>query len=110
MQRLNINNYTRGWVAGNFEPSIFNSENFECAIKTFKAGEIEQKHYHHSSRELTIVISGKIEMNGEEFSGGEMVLLEVNEISEFKSITDSVCVALRDKSIKGGDKVLCEKS
>ena len=42
----NLKDMVGGWFIGNFNPSVWNTESFEVAVKEYKAGDKEQKHLH----------------------------------------------------------------
>lgn len=41
MKKYKINDFKKGWVIGNFEPSIFKSIDFEFGVKFYKKGDID---------------------------------------------------------------------
>jgi quercetin dioxygenase-like cupin family protein len=90
--------FVRGWVVGAFENPILQTDNFEVCIKRFKAGEEENSHYHKLTTEITIVISGTIEMCGKRFKANSVIVLEPNEVSSFKCIEDATTCAIRNGS------------
>ena len=67
MKYDNIKNYHRGWVIGDFTPSIFKEKNFEVCITNHKKDEESQPHYHTSSTEINIILDGECVVNKEVF-------------------------------------------
>ena len=49
-----IDRFIKGWFIGNFEPSLFNTDDFEICFKRFRAGEKESVHYHKIAVEYII--------------------------------------------------------
>ena len=49
-----------GWFIGNFEPSLLKTNDCEVAVKSYKKGDKEGKHYHKVATEYTAVIKGKV--------------------------------------------------
>lgn len=93
MKLYNLNNFTRGWIVGDFNPSVFSLKDVEVAIKRYKAGDKEQKHYHKLADEMTIIISGTVTMNGVTLSTDDVVVIDKGEATDFVAITDAVtCV------------------
>ena len=45
MKKSSLENMTNGWFVGNFVPSIINTKDFEVAVKYYKKGDYESKHY-----------------------------------------------------------------
>ena len=105
MKRENLRNFTAGWVVGNFLPTLHLNEQVEVAVKTFEPGDVESAHYQLLATEITVVVSGKIEMNGEIFVEGEIVILDPLEVAKFKCIDKSQLVCIKFPSIPN-DKVL----
>lgn len=99
MTKLQLTDYSRGWVVGNFEPSIFKRDNFELSIKKYKKGNYEYPHTHKESTEYTVINSGKVKMNGEIFSEGDIIKIEPNEYTDFLCVEDTSTTVFRDKSI-----------
>lgn len=99
MQVFNLEkDFIRGWVVGAFTNPILQTDQFEVCIKRFKAGEEEAAHYHKLTKEITIVVSGVIEMCGNTLQTNDVFVLEPNEISTFKCIEDAVVCAFRNGS------------
>ena len=97
---------SRGWFVGAFEPTAFATNLCEVGLKNYKAGDYEEAHFHKVATELTLIISGHVCMNGEEYFAGDIIIIEPGDITDFKAIIDTVNVvvklpgALNDKYIK----------
>lgn len=102
-----LDNFTRGWLVGHFDPSIIKTDQFEVAVKHFKAGETEKRHYHKLTTELTIVISGCVEMGGNKYNANDIIELEPNTSCDFKCLEDATVVAVRNGSYPG-DKYIVD--
>jgi len=96
----NLKNMKNGWFIGKFEPSLYNAD-FEVGIKEYKTGDKEQKHYHKLAKEFTVVISGKILMNGIEYSKNDIIQINENEKTDFECLQDAITVVIKTKSIIG---------
>lgn len=96
-----IENFTKGWFIGNFEPSIMKTDLYEIAVKKYKSGDKEEKHHHKIATEITVVVSGIISMNEEKFIDGDIITVLPNESVEFKCINDSVTIVIKTPSIIG---------
>lgn len=79
-----------GWFVGNFEPSLIKTNDVEVAVKKYKAGDTEKRHYHKIATEITVVISGIVSMNGVEYFAGDIIILEPNDVTDFIAITDAI--------------------
>lgn len=88
MKIANLNDMVKGWFIGNFEPSLCKTNDVEIAIKTYKKGDKEQKHYHKIATEYTVIISGRVKMNGIDYVAGDIVVMEPNEATDFECLQD----------------------
>ena len=107
MRHYFLKDMTKGWFIGNFEPSIHQTNDFEVAIKYYKAGDGEPAHYHKIAQEITVVISGEVEMCGKVFIAGDIIVLDPMEETSFKALKDAATLAVKipgavnDKYLKG---------
>ena len=105
MIKINLSDFFQGWIIGNFEPSIFRSTEIEVAIKQYKAGHVEVKHFHKIATEITIMIIGEAMFNDEHLFEGEGMIIKPNESNTFKAITDCKTLVIKTPSIPS-DKYL----
>jgi quercetin dioxygenase-like cupin family protein len=78
----------KGWFIGDFEPSLFKTNEVEVAVKSYKKGDSEAKHYHKIATEYTVIISGCVKMNGVEYQTGDIIVMEPNDATDFESLED----------------------
>lgn len=100
-----LNDMFRGWVVGNFEPSLFKTDDFEVAVKEYEAGDYEEKHYHKVATEITIIGKGKVQMNGVEYNSGDIITIEPGESTDFLVIDDTITTVIKFPCVKD-DKFL----
>jgi quercetin dioxygenase-like cupin family protein len=105
MKHFRIESFTKGWIVGDFEPSLHKNSFMEVGVKYFKKDEIELEHHQNIATEITIVVSGTVSLNGKVFKAGDVIVVEPKEKILFKSITDSSVTCLKFPSIPN-DKVL----
>jgi quercetin dioxygenase-like cupin family protein len=84
-----------GWFVGDFEPSAHRTSAVEVAVKHYAAGDCEPAHYHRIARELTVVVSGSVRMNGTEYAAGTIVVIEPGEATDFAAVTDAVTAVVK---------------
>lgn len=89
MKIAKISDMKKGWFIGNFNPSLFKTNNCEVAVKYYKKGEYEAKHYHKIATEYTCIISGKVKMNGIIYEAGDIVVMEPNDETDFEAIEEN---------------------
>lgn len=108
MRYDNISNYHRGWVIGDFSPSIIKEKNFEVCITHHKKNEESQPHYHTSSIEINIILDGQCVVNKKSLTKDDIFIYEKNDISEVSFTTDTRLAVIRIPSAPN-DKVIIDK-
>ena len=95
LDKYNLDDMFKGWFIGNFNPSLFKTNDVEVGIKKYKAGDCENAHYHKIATEFTVIISGEVEMNGEVFKENDIIKIIPGEITNFKAITNVITVVVK---------------
>ena len=85
----------RGWVVGNFEPSLWKTNDVEVAVKTYKKGDYEAKHYHKIATEITVISKGRVLMNNELYEEGDIITIEPGEATDFRAINDVITTVIK---------------
>jgi hypothetical protein len=107
MIKFNLNEMLGGWFVGSFSPSVIKTDKCEVAIKKYKIGNYEKKHFHKEAIELTVIISGSVEMNGVIYNENDIILIDKNEATDFKCLTDVITCVYKSISVPG-DKYILE--
>ncbi len=105
MKKFKLENFTRGWVVGDFEPNIIRSKDFEVMVRYYKKGDKEAQHVHKLADEITIIVSGKFLMNGEYLEAGDIIHLSPNDPTDFECLEDGANTVIKTPSVMG-DKYL----
>jgi hypothetical protein len=92
---------TGGWFIGNFEPSCIRTEAFEVACKHYSSGDDETKHQHRIATEITLIVRGKVKMNDQVMSSGDIIILEPGESSDFQALDDTITMVVKIPSVLG---------
>ena len=95
MKTAKLNEMTKGWFIGNFEPSLYKTNDVEVAVKSYKAGDHEQKHHHKIATEFTLVVQGTVKMFDREFSEGDIIVVEPGDSTDFTALTDAENVVVK---------------
>lgn len=95
MKVSHIGKMVKGWFIGNFEPSLFKTNDVEVAVKYYRAGDAEGSHFHKIATEYTVIISGQVRMNGIEYGEGDIVVMEPGDVTDFTALTDAVNVVVK---------------
>ena len=95
MKIKKIDEMKKGWFIGNFEPSLYKTNDVEVGLKNYAANDYEKKHFHKIATEYTVVVSGVVRMFGRNFSEGTIIIVEPGDVTDFLSITDSVTLVVK---------------
>jgi hypothetical protein len=109
MKTFKLKDFTGGWFVGNFDPSILKTENVEVSVKHYKAGFADQPHIHKLAEEITVIISGNVNIDGVVYGANDILLIQPNEAINFVALTDLVTCVVKIPSIKG-DKYFVDRS
>ena len=101
MKFYKLKDFTRGWVVGDFEPSILRTKDFEFAVQYFKSGQKDQKHVHKVAREISIIVSGEFTMNGKPLKVGDVIEVLPGDTAEFVCLKDGATAVIKTPSVKG---------
>lgn len=108
MKVTRLSSMKNGWFIGNFVPSLYQTTDCEVAVKSYKKGEYEPAHYHKIATEHTVIINGKVKMNGAIYKAGDIVVVDPGEATDFECLEDTTSVvvkipgALDDKYVFNG--------
>ena len=95
MKKDNLNDFFKGWFIGNFSPTLIKTNEVEVAVKRYKAGDLESAHHHKIATEITVIVSGEVEMNGVKYIEDDIIVIEPNDSTDFKCLTDVVTVVVK---------------
>jgi hypothetical protein len=101
-----LENYTRGWVVGNFSPSIFNLKECEIGISSHRKNESTIPHRHNHSTEINIVLSGAILVNGQKLKSGDIFIYHKLEVSNVKFLKNSTICIIRVPSSPNDKEII----
>lgn len=85
----------KGWFVGNFDPTVLQTNDVEVAVKEYKKGDYEKKHYHKIATEITVIVSGCVKMNGVIYEKGTIIVIEPNESTDFEALEDSITTVVK---------------
>src|SRR5262245_3990458 len=91
----------KGWFVGDFEPTALRTKAAEIAVKSYRAGEREEWHYHKVASEVTVVLSGEVRMNGAVYPAGTVIRLDPGDGTDFEAVTDATTVVVKVPSVVG---------
>lgn len=95
----------RGWFVGDFTPTVVRTSAVEVAVQAYVKGQQEPRHVHRVATELTVIVSGRVTMNGVEYRAGDIVTIPPGRATDFVALEDVVTVVVKLPSVRG-DKYL----
>jgi quercetin dioxygenase-like cupin family protein len=95
MEKHNLKDMSKGWFVGNFLPSVLSTEEVEVAVKEYPPKFSEEWHYHKVATEITVIVSGEVEMNGQRFKKGDIIVISPGEGTDFKALTETVTTVVK---------------
>ena len=102
---MNLEEFTKGWLVGDFEPALFKTKDIEVGIKYYEAGDKEEKHYHKVATEYSIILYGTVSMLNQTFKQGQIVTVLPDVENKFECLEDACIVVIKTPSVIG-DKYL----
>ena len=95
MRVEHLEDMTKGWFVGNFDPSLYKTNDCEVAVKSYKKGDKEGKHYHKIATEITVIVKGKVRMFNAEYSEGDIIVVEPGDATAFEALEDAMNVVVK---------------
>ena len=92
---FNLKEMFKGWFIGNFEPTLFKTNDVEVGIKKYNEGDMESKHHHKIATEFTVILNGIVEMCGKKYTEGDIIKINPGVSTDFKAITNVVTVVIK---------------
>lgn len=93
MEVHKLSDMVKGWFVGSFEPTVIKTSDVEVAVKSYKKGDREDSHYHKIATEITVVVSGRVIMFGQEYIAGDIIVVHPGDVTSFEALEDTVnCV------------------
>jgi hypothetical protein len=95
MRKEKIKNMVKGWFVGDFEPTLIKTRDVEVAVKEYRKGDKEGRHYHKVATEITVICSGRVLMNGIEHGKGDIIVIEPLESTNFEALEDTITTVVK---------------
>ena len=95
MKYAKLQDMVNGWFIGAFSPVAYKTDACEVAVKCYKAGDKEDSHYHKIATEITLIVSGRVHMAGQEWGKDDIIIIYPGDVTDFEAITDCVNVVVK---------------
>ncbi|MEM6473504.1 MAG: hypothetical protein AAF802_28350 [Planctomycetota bacterium] len=96
-----LDEFVGGWIVGHFDPTLIKHDDVEVAIKHYEAGAKEKRHHHKIATEFTAIASGRVRMNGQEYSSGEIIQINPGVSTDFETLEPTITVVIKTPSVAG---------
>ena len=107
MNNSKLKDMVNGWFIGAFKPTAYETNACEVAVKSYKAGDHDQRHYHKVATEISLVFVGKIRMLDKDWESGDIIVVKPGEMCEFTALTDTTMVVVKLPGVLG-DKYIAQ--
>lgn len=106
MEKFHFDDMTKGWFIGNFIPSALRTTDFEVGFVKHKKGDVWEKHYHEHITEVSLFLKGKVKVNDEIFSKGDILVIKPHEPVDPLFLEDTEVIVIKTPSIVGDKKIV----
>lgn len=103
---MKLDDFKLGWVIGDFDPAIYKTKDIEVGVKYYEPLVKEPKHLHKIATEYTIILLGRVKVNGIEYSKGDLIKVDKNQISEFETLEKTITLVVKTPSAPGDKYVI----
>jgi quercetin dioxygenase-like cupin family protein len=100
MKVHHLDDFVRGWFIGPFTPTLCPTDQFECAVQRYSAGDREAAHVHKVATEYTIIAEGTARMNGAVYERGAIVVIPPGQATDFEAVTDVTTFVVKVPAVK----------
>ncbi len=107
MKIHNIEDFTKGWIVGNFDPVVYKNPHVEVAHHFHEKGFVGEKHTHKIGTELTYIVRGSLVASGEKLITGDMFIYYPEEVACVEFLEDTDLIVIKWPSV-ADDKYMVE--
>ena len=107
MRKDRLEEMVRGWFVGDFTPTVLATDAAEVGVKHYEAGAAEEWHYHKIATEVTVILSGEVEMNQQRYVEGDIITVLPGEGVDFRALQKTTTLVVKvpgatnDKYLRG---------
>jgi len=101
MKVLKLKDMKGGWFVGDFEPTAYETSDFEVCFKNHHAGERWDIHYHKHATEINYLIRGKMKIQDTILNAGDIFVLYPCEVADPIFLEDCEVVVVKTPSVPG---------
>lgn len=97
---MNIKNFIKGWIVGDFNPSLIKTKEIEIGILDLKSGECGDGHFHKRHTEYNIIIKGKAKIKDKIYLDGDIFIYNSFEKSNVEYLCDTKLLVIKTPATK----------
>lgn len=101
MNIFKIKDMVRGWIIGDFEPSVVRTKDFEVGIVEHFKGQKWPKHYHKVAKEINCLILGRMMVHNTIIEEGDIFVFDPGETCEPIFLEDCKILVVKTPSVIG---------
>ena len=94
-----IERMTRGWFIGDFEPSVYRTQDFEVGVLKHHKGEVWPAHYHAIGTEINCLLKGRMIIQGRELVAGDIFVFPPGDVADPVFLEDCEVLCVKTPSI-----------
>ena len=98
---MNIEDFTRGWIVGDFAPALVQTKDVEIGILDLPYGHKGDGHIHKLHVEHNLILSGTVRAKGELFFDGDIFTYYPGEKSDVEFFEDTKLLVIKTPATKG---------
>lgn len=103
-----LSSFVRGWIIGDFEPSLIKTKHFEIGILKHAKGEVWPSHFHKVATEYNVLVEGRMSFGDQILSPGDIFIFSPGEIAEPTFSMDCVVLCIKIPSLPGDKYIIKE--
>lgn len=96
-----VDNFYKGWVVGNFTPSLIPDADITVGILHCEKGHQADGHYHKLHTEYNIIVSGQAQIDGNIYKAGDIFVYEPMDRSNVMYLENTTLVVIKYPSVNG---------
>ena len=100
MKTYKLEDMTRGWFIGDFEPSVLRTSSFEVGLLSHEKGTKWSPHYHKQAVEYNVLVSGLMKIQDIVIHPGDIFVLGKYEVADPEFLEDCRVLCVKTPSVK----------
>jgi len=98
---MKLKEYVRGWIIGDFEPSVLKTKALDFGVTFFNKGDIHEPHYHKLCTEYIVIVSGRHIIGDKEYKKGDICIIKPFERFRYECVKTGAVAVVKVPTGKG---------